>query len=34
MLVRITPLIGQLFHVSYTVEGMWRLPKRHGWSRQ
>ncbi|MGW3799777.1 winged helix-turn-helix domain-containing protein [Streptomyces clavifer] len=25
-------LIGRLFHVSYTVEGTWRLLKRHGWS--
>lgn len=23
-----------LFHVSYTDEGTWRLPKRHGWSWQ
>ncbi|MFF1400679.1 winged helix-turn-helix domain-containing protein [Streptomyces sp. NPDC058287] len=27
-------LIGRLFHVSYTVEGTWRLLKRHGWSLQ
>jgi transposase len=27
-------LIGRLFHVSYTVEGTWRLLKRHGWSWQ
>ncbi|MFF1605928.1 winged helix-turn-helix domain-containing protein [Streptomyces mirabilis] len=24
-------LIGRMFHVSYTVEGAWRLLKRHGW---
>ncbi|MER5845653.1 MULTISPECIES: winged helix-turn-helix domain-containing protein [unclassified Streptomyces] len=23
-------LIGRLFHVSYTVEGTWRLLRRHG----
>ncbi len=27
-------LIGRLFHVTYTVEGTWRLLKRHGWSWQ
>ncbi|MFJ8613356.1 winged helix-turn-helix domain-containing protein [Streptomyces sp. NPDC093675] len=27
-------LIGRLFHVSYKVEGTWRLLKRHGWSWQ
>ncbi|MDX3798838.1 winged helix-turn-helix domain-containing protein [Streptomyces sp. AK04-3B] len=27
-------LIGRLFHVSYTVEGTWRLLKRHGRSWQ
>ncbi|MFD7942518.1 winged helix-turn-helix domain-containing protein [Streptomyces sp. NPDC059744] len=27
-------MIGRLFHVSYTVEGIWRLLKRHGWSWQ
>ncbi|MFD8790696.1 winged helix-turn-helix domain-containing protein [Streptomyces vinaceus] len=27
-------LIGRLFHVIYTVEGTWRLLKRHGWSWQ
>ncbi|MFI5998420.1 winged helix-turn-helix domain-containing protein [Streptomyces sp. NPDC051362] len=29
-LARIKTLIGRLFHVSYTVEGTWRLLKRHG----
>uniref|UniRef100_UPI000D1B5682 helix-turn-helix domain-containing protein n=1 Tax=Actinacidiphila paucisporea TaxID=310782 RepID=UPI000D1B5682 len=27
-------MIGRLFHVSYTVEGTWRLLKRYGWSWQ
>ncbi|WUL60753.1 winged helix-turn-helix domain-containing protein [Streptomyces sp. NBC_00344] len=27
-------LIGRLFHVLYTVEGTWRLLRRHGWSWQ
>lgn len=31
-LARIVTVIGRLFHVSYTVEGTWRLLKRHGWS--
>ncbi|WP_225804392.1 winged helix-turn-helix domain-containing protein [Streptomyces sp. NK15101] len=31
---RVKTLIGRLFHVSYTVEGTWRLLKRHGWSWQ
>lgn len=33
-LARVKILIGRLFHVSYTVEGTWRLLKRHGWSWQ
>ncbi|XCM84338.1 winged helix-turn-helix domain-containing protein (plasmid) [Kitasatospora sp. HUAS MG31] len=33
-LARIKTLIGRLFHVSYTVEGTWRLLRRHGWSWQ
>ncbi|MFD9932277.1 winged helix-turn-helix domain-containing protein [Streptomyces massasporeus] len=33
-LARIETVIGRLFHVSYTVEGTWRLLKRHGWSWQ
>ncbi|MER5402832.1 winged helix-turn-helix domain-containing protein [Streptomyces sp. NPDC002599] len=33
-LARMKTLIGRLFHVSYTVEGTWRLLKRHGWSWQ
>ncbi|WP_436846685.1 IS630 family transposase [Streptomyces massasporeus] len=33
-LARIKTLIGRFFHVSYTVEGTWRLLKRHGWSWQ
>ncbi|MFJ6436203.1 winged helix-turn-helix domain-containing protein [Streptomyces sp. NPDC091416] len=27
-------VIGRLFHVSYTVEGTWRLLRRYGWSWQ
>ncbi|WUV83559.1 winged helix-turn-helix domain-containing protein [Streptomyces sp. NBC_01476] len=33
-LARIKKLIGRLLHVSCTVEGTWRLLKRHGWSWQ
>ncbi|WP_354671098.1 winged helix-turn-helix domain-containing protein [Streptomyces sp. MA25(2023)] len=33
-LARIKILIGWLFHVFWTVEGIWRLLKRHGWSWQ
>ncbi|WP_435843414.1 IS630 family transposase [Streptomyces hirsutus] len=33
-LARIKALIGQLFHVSYTIEGTWLLLRRHGWSWQ
>lgn len=33
-LARIKTVIGRLFHVSYTVEGTWRLLRRHGWSWQ
>ncbi|MFE6098106.1 winged helix-turn-helix domain-containing protein [Streptomyces massasporeus] len=33
-LARVKTLIGRLFHVSYTMEGTWRLLKRHGWSWQ
>jgi transposase len=31
---RIKMLIGRLFHVGYTVEGVWKLMRRHGWSAQ
>jgi putative transposase len=31
---RIKTLIGKLFHVGYTVEGTWKLLRRHGWSCQ
>ena len=31
---RIKTLIGKLFHVGYTVEGTWKLMRRHGWSAQ
>ena len=33
-LARIKALIGRLFHVGYTVEGTWKLMRRHGWSAQ
>ena len=33
-LARIKTLIGRLFHVGYTVEGTWKLMRRHGWSAQ
>jgi transposase len=31
---RIKTLIGRLFHVGYTPEGVWKLMRRHGWSCQ
>ena len=31
---RIKTLIGKLFHVGYTVEGTWKLMRRHGCSAQ
>ncbi|WP_331447373.1 winged helix-turn-helix domain-containing protein [Streptomyces xanthochromogenes] len=31
---RVKTMIGRLFHVSYTVEGTWRLLRRYGWSWQ
>jgi putative transposase len=31
---RIKTLIGKLFHVGYTIEGTWKLLRRHGWSCQ
>jgi putative transposase len=31
---RIKTLIGRLFHVSYTVQGVWKLMRRHGWTPQ
>jgi transposase len=33
-LKRIKTLIGRLFHIGYTVEGTWKLLRRHGWSCQ
>jgi transposase len=33
-LKRIKLLIGRLFHVGYTVQGVWKLLRRHGWSWQ
>jgi transposase len=31
---RVKTLIGKLFHPGYTVEGTWKLLRRHGWSCQ
>ncbi len=31
---RIKTLIGKLFRIGYTVEGTWKLMRRHGWSCQ
>jgi transposase len=31
---RIKVLIGRLFHLGYTIQGVWRLLRRHGWSAQ
>jgi putative transposase len=33
-LKRVKVLIGRLFHIGYTVEGVWKLLRRHGWSAQ
>ena len=33
-LTRIETLIGRMFHVGYTVQGVWKLLRRHGWSAQ
>ncbi|KPI08045.1 Winged helix-turn helix domain containing protein [Actinobacteria bacterium OV450] len=33
-LKRIKLLIGRMFHVGYTVQGVWKLLHRHGWSCQ
>jgi putative transposase len=33
-LARVKTLIGRLFRVGYTVEGTWKLLRRHGWSCQ
>lgn len=33
-LARITTVIGRMFHVGYTVQGVWKLLRRHGWSAQ
>ncbi|MEW2581415.1 winged helix-turn-helix domain-containing protein [Streptomyces syringium] len=29
---RVELMVGRLFHVGYTLQGVWRLLKRHGWS--
>jgi putative transposase len=33
-LKRIKLLIGRMFHIGYTVQGVWKLLRRHGWSCQ
>ncbi|MEE1939979.1 winged helix-turn-helix domain-containing protein [Streptomyces sp. TRM 70361] len=33
-LARVKTVISRLFHVTYTVEGTWKLLRRHGWSWQ
>jgi transposase len=33
-LKRVKLLIGQMFHIGYTVQGVWKLLRRHGWSAQ
>ncbi|MGV9386806.1 helix-turn-helix domain-containing protein [Nonomuraea sp. NPDC003707] len=33
-LARIKTLIGRLFHIGYTIEGVGKLVHRHGWSVQ
>ncbi|MFK0297531.1 winged helix-turn-helix domain-containing protein, partial [Streptomyces sp. NPDC090442] len=33
-LKRIRMLIGRMFHIGYTVQGVWKLLRRHGWSAQ
>lgn len=31
---RVKTMVGRLFQVGYTVQGVWRLLRRHGWSLQ
>ena len=33
-LKRVKLLIGRMFHVGYTVQGVWKLLRRHGWTCQ
>jgi transposase len=33
-LVRVRTLIGRMFHIGYTIQGVWKLLHRHGWSVQ
>lgn len=33
-LARIATVIGRMFHIGYTVQGVWTLLRRHGWSAQ
>nr|WP_030186530.1 winged helix-turn-helix domain-containing protein [Streptomyces sp. NRRL S-813] len=33
-LKRVKLLIGRMFHVGYTIQGVWKLLRRHGWTAQ
>ncbi|MEU9056704.1 winged helix-turn-helix domain-containing protein [Streptomyces sp. NPDC048384] len=33
-LKRVKLLTGRMFHVGYTVQGVWKLLRRHGWTCQ
>ncbi|MER6075673.1 winged helix-turn-helix domain-containing protein [Streptomyces sp. NPDC001817] len=33
-LKRVKLLIGRMFHVGFTIQGVWKLLRRHGWSAQ
>jgi hypothetical protein len=33
-LKRVKLLIGRMFHVGYTIQGVWKLLRRHGWNCQ
>jgi putative transposase len=33
-LKRVKLLIGRMFHIGYTVQGLWKLLRRHGWYAQ
>ncbi|MEU4033251.1 winged helix-turn-helix domain-containing protein [Streptomyces collinus] len=33
-LKRVKLLIGRMFHLGYTIQGVWKLLRRHGWSAQ
>ncbi len=34
MLARVTTMIGRMFRLSYSLPGVWKLLRRHGWSCQ